>query len=118
MPRDTGTKRTSTGKVEIDASVETAEVVGGGIKINDSADTTAGVVRYNPGTNKLQYYNGTTWVDCGATYGGGGAAYDDFVSDPLDTFVYVFSDLEVPANYTAFASDPTEVHGFDTEAQP
>ena len=45
-------------------------------------------------------------------------AYDDFEADPLDAFVYAFSDLEVLANYTAFASDTTEVFGFDTEAQP
>lgn len=45
-------------------------------------------------------------------------AYDDFESDPLDAIAYVFSDLEVLSNYTAFTSDPTEVFGFDTEAQP
>lgn len=117
MPRDTGTKRTSTGKVEIDSSTETAEVVGGGIKIGDSSDTTAGVVRYSPGTNKLQYYNGTTWVDCAAPIGGGGG-YDDFDSDPLENFADTFAGLEVLSNYTAFVSDTTEVHGFDTEAQP
>ena len=117
MPRDTGTKRTSTGKVEIDSSTETAEVVGGGIKIGDSSDTTAGVVRYSPGTNKLQYYNGTTWVDCAAPIGGGGG-YDEFAAGPTDTFTHVFAGMEVMANYTAFASDTTEVFGFDTEAQP
>lgn len=47
-----------------------------------------------------------------------GSAYEALVSGPTDTFTHIFSDLEVFTGYTAFASDPTEVHGFDTEAQP
>ncbi len=115
---DFGIKRNSSRIVEIDGTSGTPEIIGNGLKFNYSTDTSEGVVRFDTSSKKIQYHNGTNWVDCGATYGGGGAAYDDFVSDPLDSFVYAFSDLEVLANYTAFASDPTEVHGFDTEAQP
>lgn len=112
MPRDTGTKRTSTGKVEIDASIETAEVVDGGLKIGESADATERTITWDNTAKKYKYHDGTDWV----FFGGGG--YDEFASDPTDTFTHVFAGMEVMANYTAFASDTTEVFGFDTEAQP
>ncbi len=111
---DFGVKRNVSRKVEIDGTSGTPEIMGNGLKFNYSTDTSEGVVRFDTSSKKIQYHNGTNWVDCGA----GGSVYDDFASDPLDAFVYAFSDLEVLASYTAFASDPTEVHGFDTEAQP
>lgn len=117
MPRDTGTKRTSTGKVEVDASIETAEVVDGGLKIGESADATERTITWDNATKKYKYHDGTDWVFFGGASTGGGA-YEAFAADPTDTFTHVFAGIESLANYTAFASDTTEVFGFDTEAQP
>ncbi len=117
MPRDTGTRRTSTGKVEIDASVLTTEVVGGGLKIGESSDATKQTIRWNDTSKKYEYHNGTTWVEFGGT-GGSSEIYASFASTPMDSYTELFSDLEVAPNYTSFASDTTEVFGFNTEAQP
>ncbi len=111
---DFGIKRNSSRIVEIDGTSGTPEIIGNGLKFNYSTDTSEGVVRFDTSSKKIQYHNGTNWVDCG----GGGSVYDDFASDPTDTFTHVFAGVEVFTGYTAFASDPTEVFGFDTEAQP
>jgi hypothetical protein len=117
MPRDTGTKKTSTGKVEIDASIETAEVVGGGLKIGESSDATKQTIRWNDTSKKYEYHNGTTWVEFGGT-SGSSEVYSSFASTPTDTYTELFGGLVTAPSYTSFASDTTEVFGFDMEAQP
>lgn len=110
---NTGVTRSNSRVVQIDGSVATPEILNGGLKINESTDATEKTISWDDTQKKYKYHNGVSWV-----FFGGGGGYEDFASDPTDTFTHVFAGIESLANYTAFASDPTEVFGFDTEAQP
>lgn len=92
MPISNGVKKKTTGGVEIDASVETAEIKGGGLKIGETNDTTEGVIGWDSVEKKPRYYNGTDWVYFGGT----------------GNLSYVFGDLD-PVN-------ATYPQGMDTES--
>lgn len=95
MPISNGVKKKTTGGVEIDASVETAEVKDGGLKIGESADATKAVIAWDDTAKKYKYHNGTDWV-----YFGG--------SSSSGSLEYIFGDLD-PVNATV-------PQGMDTEA--
>lgn len=92
MPISNGVKKKTTGGVEIDASVETAVVKDGGLKIGESADATKAVISWDETAKKYKYHDGTDWVYFGGSGGLG----------------YVFGDLD-PVN-------ATYPQGMDTEA--
>lgn len=94
MPISNGVKKKPTGGVEIDASVETAVVKDGGLKIGESADATKSVIAWDETAKKYKYHNGTDWVYFGGSGGGG--------------LEYIFGDID-PVN-------ATYPQGIDTEA--